>query len=78
MKRMDQSLLHKVSLLDVHKLSLSYNLSLYRISREKKIIESYKNPREKLTKNTKLYTNLSLFSDQSLLAGPGEVFIGPR
>jgi len=33
-KRMDQSLLHKLSLLDVHKLSLSYNLSLAKISRE--------------------------------------------
>ena len=49
-------------------------LSLAMKSREKKIIESYKNPREKL-KNTKLYTNLSLFSDQFLLAGEGGVFI---
>ena len=46
-------------------------------SREEDHRELQKSQR-KTNKNTKLYTNLSLFSDQFLLAGPDAVFIGPE
>ena len=75
---MDQSLYSsKLSLLvDTSSLSL-IQISLAMKSREEKILERTKNPKQKLTKY-KLYTNLSLFSDQFFLAGEGGVFIAPR
>ena len=74
---MDQSLLHKLSHLGIHKLSLSYKLSFYRISREEEDLEHYKNPREKSYKIQA--SNLSSFnylpSSTPFCEGPGDVFI---
>ena len=52
-------------------------LSLAMKSREEKIIERTKNPKQNLTKY-KLFTNLPLFSDQFFLAGEGALFIAER
>ena len=59
-KRMDQSLLHKLSLLDVHKLSLLQSLSCKDFQggrRSRELQKSQKNP----TKITSIYSLISLF-----------------
>jgi len=74
---MDQSLYSsKCHFLMIQALSL-LQLSFAMKSREEKIIERTKNPKQKLTKY-KLIPNLPLFSDQSLLAGEGGLFIAER
>ena len=51
--------------------SLSLTISLfYKVSREEEDHRELQKSQRKTNKNTKLYTNLSLFSDQSFFAGP--------
>ena len=74
---MDESLLHKLSLLGVHKLSLSYNSLLQNFQGRRRGSKELK-PREKPYKNYKHLLISPLFSIQSFLAGPSSVFIGLR
>ena len=67
---MDQSLLHKLSLLGVHKLSLSYNSLLQNFQGRRMRSKELKTQRKILQKITSIYSLISPLHVQSSFAGP--------